>query len=268
MMPTENELPPTNLSTPVPRPKRERSARYPGAGLGESLELCQFLAEHGLDGLAAADIASALGFRNIKTNTFSSRLSAARQFGLLELRDDGYALTTLARSIIQESHPEQRDCLLRQALTTSPLYAELAERLAGKRVPEASILANVLEHHHEITASAKRSAADAFLASVRFAGALGDDQVLRLDPTAPGVPIAHPATATTETTESERYPQARSRPADVRFNLRLWDADKGKLIRVRAPETISPASFERFLQAFRLHVRIEEPAEPGSGDGA
>ena len=37
----------------------------------------------GLDGLTAPDIASALGYKNIKTNTFSARLSAARQFGLL-----------------------------------------------------------------------------------------------------------------------------------------------------------------------------------------
>ena len=30
------------------------------------------------------------------------------------------------------------------------------------------------------------------------------------------------------------------------------------MIRVRAPQSITAASFERFLQAFRLLVRIEE----------
>jgi hypothetical protein len=46
--------------------------------------------------------------------------------------------------------------------------------------------------------------------------------------------------------------------SDVRLDLRLWDADTGKTIRLRAPQTITAASFERFLQAFRLLVRIEE----------
>ena len=49
------------------------------------------------------------------------------------------------------------------------------------------------------------------------------------------------------------------RPGDVRIDLRLWDADKGKAIRVRAPEIITPASFERLIQTLRLHLRIEEP---------
>ena len=57
--------------------KRERSTRYPGVHLAEALKLCESIDELGLDGLMAADIASALGYKNIKTNTFSARLSAA-----------------------------------------------------------------------------------------------------------------------------------------------------------------------------------------------
>src|SRR6185312_11381957 len=80
------------------RSKRERSTRYPGVSLAESLKLCESIDGLGLDGLTASDIASALGYKNIKTNTFSARLSAARQFGLLTLTGDGYALTPLART--------------------------------------------------------------------------------------------------------------------------------------------------------------------------
>lgn len=246
-----------------PRParsRRERSARYPGAGLGESVELCRFLDEHGLDGLGAAEIATALGYRNIKTNTFSARLSAARQFGLLVLENDGYALTPLARAILNEPRP----ALLTQALLQPPLYAELAERLAGKRVPDAAILANLLEHHHQITASAKQGAAEAFLASARYAGALGDDQVLRLGTDSNGQPAADvSAPSPADVRRRGRGPRS-----EVRFDLRLWDADRGKVIRVRAPESISPASFERLLQALRLHVRVAEPGPNEQGSGS
>src|SRR5512135_913270 len=175
---SENGAPDSPSST---RPKRERSTRYPGVTLAESLKLCESIDELGLDGLTAADIASALGYKNIKTNTFSARLSAARQFGLLTLTGDGYALTSLAREILHPVDPAEQTRLYRQAWLKPPLYADLADRLGGKRVPDAEILGNVLYHNHQIISSAKQSAAEAFLESARFAGALGDDQVFRPD---------------------------------------------------------------------------------------
>jgi hypothetical protein len=278
----------SKTSPPPTRPKRERSTRYPGVDLAESLKLCESIEQLGVDGLTSADIATALGYKNIKTNTFSARLSAARQFGLLTLTGDGYGLTPLARAILHPVDPDELPRLYRQALLKPPLYAELAERLGGRKVPEAAILGNVLYHHHQIIASAKQSAAEAFLASARFAGALGEGGVFlpggvdRQSPpessaTPPGTlagsspgltlgvaraavapPIALPAAL-----GAAAPPIVRERPADVRLDLRLWDADMGKTIRLRAPQSISSASFDRFLQAFRLLVRIDDaPEEP------
>jgi hypothetical protein len=249
--------------SPAPgRPRRERSTRYPGVSLAESLKLVESIDRLGLNGLPASEIASGLGFRNIKTNTFSAPLSAARQFGLLNLTGEGYALSPLARAILHPVDPAEVPRLYRQALLKPPLYAELAERLAGKRVPDATILGNVLYHNHNIIASSKQSAAEAFLESARFAGALGDDLIFEPEgPNPPRTPAAiksekpsAPASSRSKAT-SQAAPSAR--PADVRLDLRLWDADEGKTIRVRAPESITAASFERFLQAFRLLVRIE-----------
>ncbi len=255
-------------TTATTRPKRERSARYPGVPLAESVELCKYIDGHGLDGLTADDIAKALGYKNIKTNTFSARLSAARQFGLLALKDEGYALTGLARSILHPVDPDDLPRLHRQALLEPPLYAELVNRLAEKRVPEPAILANVLYHSHNIIASAKQSAADAFLESARFAGALGEDLIFRPQ----GPPAATPApadpTPPVVATAPAAAPGGRERPRErgdeVRLDLRLWDGDEGKVIRLRAPASITRASFDRFLQAFHLLVRVEGP---GGGRG-
>jgi hypothetical protein len=251
----------SNQSPASTRPKRERSTRHPGVNLAESLKLCESIDDLGLDGLSAPAIASALGYTNIKTNTFSARLSAARQFGLLTLAGDGYNLTPLARAILHPIDPAEVSRLHRQALLKPPLYSELAERLAGKRVPDASILGNVLYHNHQIIASAKQAAAEAFLESARFAGALGDDQVFNPDgPPEPAPAPAPPPTTTAAVVAGTAAPAPapRERPSGVRLDLRLWDADEGKTIRVRAPQAITAASFERFLQAFRLMVRIEE----------
>jgi hypothetical protein len=229
--------------------------------LSESLKLCESIDSLGLDGLSAAAIASALGYTNIKTNTFSARLSAARQFGLLNLTGDGYALSPLARAILHPLERAELPRLYRQALLKPPLYAELAERLAGKRMPEATILGNVLYHNHQIIASAKQVAAEAFLESARFAGTLGEDHVFNPEP----APAATAAGRAPERSAPEKDAAAasaaaaeRPRSSDVRLDLRLWDADQGKTIRVRAPQSMTAASFERFLQALRLLVRIED----------
>ena len=251
------------------KPRRERSARYPGVGLAETINLCRFIDERGLDGLTSADVASSLGYSNIKTNTFSAKLSAARQFGLIDLKDDGYHLTWLAKSIL---HPQDRSevgQLLRQALATPPIYAELIQRLDGKRVPDAAILANVLYHNYQIITSAKEAAAESFLESARFAGLIGPDQILRRESAAvspPTVASTSPPSNTesaagTHASASAHGPvQSSAAPAGVRIDLKLWGRDQGKTVRVRAPESMTNASLERLIQTLRLHVRIEGDA--------
>ena len=205
----------------------------------------------------------ALGYKNIKTNTFSARLSAARQFGLLVLKDEGYSLTPLAKSILHPVDTAEVPRLYRQALLEPPLYQKLAEQFHEKRLPEANILGNVLYNNYQIISSAKQAAAEAFIDSGRFAGAIGEDHVFR--PT--GAPAAPPAPAPTPEAPAPVAAPAPAAPAsiaterstDIRIDLRLWDADQGKSIRVRAPEVITPASFDRLIQTLRLQLRIEEP---------
>ena len=241
------------------RSPRGRSARYPGVSLADALELARLVDDRGLDGLTSAEIAAAAGYKNIKTNTFSSRLSATRQFGLLGLREERYELTPLARSLLHPSDSAQVGRLRREAFLTAPLYAELTVRLAGKKVPDATILANLLYHHHQITPSAKGPAAEAFLESARFAGLIGGDGILQAD----GAVVASSPTPSVVPTVPPPQPAGQ-----IRFDLRLWDEDKGKLIRVRCPESITSASFERFLQAFRLHVKVEDGGGSAAGSGS
>ncbi|RUL83196.1 hypothetical protein, partial [Tautonia sociabilis] len=176
-----NPDPDDSPASPPSRGRRERSARYPGAPLPEAIELARFLDDHGLDGTSAEAIAASMGFESIKTRTFSARLSAARQFGLVTLDGSSYRLTPLARSVLHPLDPADLPRLYRDALKAPPLYADLLVRLANRRVPDPERLANLLYHSYQITASAKLPAAEAFVESSRFAGALGDDGILRPD---------------------------------------------------------------------------------------
>lgn len=233
--------------------RRARSARYPGVALGEAIAFCRQVDAKGHDGQTAPALASALGYANLRTNTFSTRLSAARQFGLLVLEGDRYRLTALARSILHPVDPAAVPALLRRALAEPPLYGTLLARLANKPLPEAAALANLLYHDDRITASAKDHAAEAFLASARFAGAVGDDGLLW--------PDGPHETATKPTAESPARRAARPSLAPrspVRIDLSLWGADSGKVVKVRAPESMTQASLDRLLAALRLHIRIED----------
>ena len=260
----------SNEETTPNRSRRERSTRYPGVPLSDCVDLCKFLESKGLDGLTAPDIASALGYKNIKTNTFSARLSATRQFGLILLANEGYSLTHLAKAILHPVDPAELPRLYRQAFAEPPIYADMIERLGEKRVPDVAILGNVLYHNHQIIASAKEAAAEAFVASARFAGVLGEDHILRMGPSqvAPATPAPLPAPLpATPTAEARAASAPRGAPSDVRIDLRLWGIDAGKSIRVRVPEAISAESFDRLLQALRLHVRIGvDEADPVVGD--
>lgn len=226
--------------------KRERSHRYPGRSLAESLELAAFVEERGLDGFPAGEIARALGYTSVKTNTFSARLSAARQFGLISLKGDAYALTPLARAILHPVDQAELPALRRKALWESPLYAALAERFSGKTVPDAAILANLLYHQFGIIASAKDAAAATFLESAKSAGALDNDGMLRPD----GEKVARVAVPVPKAATKLRAKM-------VRLDLPLWGDDAGKTIRVRAPESLTRASYERLLGALQLLLRVE-----------
>ena len=143
------------------------------------------------------------------------------------MKDEGYSLTPLARSILHPVDPLDTPRLYRQALLEPPLYSDLAVQFAGKKLPEASILGNVLYHNHQIIASAKQAAAEAFLESARFAGALGEDNVFRPDGTSvgpsPGDVASNGHAGPVATIPASPTPLAPARPArsnDVRIDLR------------------------------------------------
>ena len=270
----------------TPGIRRERSARYPSVPLAEAVAFCRQIDELGIDGLSAPQIATAMGYRNVKTNTFSGRLSSARQFGLIVLNDQNYSITELALRILHPIDPDEVPQLLRQACLSPTLYSDLLRAYSGKRLPEPEILANLLMHRHHITSSAKMAAAESFFDSIRHAGII--DEHRSVDASALGAESligssdARHGTSVGKSNESQS-PRASAgsksvphpggfqeeiqapRTNEVRLDLALWDADDGKKIRLRAPASMTRASLDRFLEALRLAVRITDESAGGAG---
>lgn len=258
--------------------KRERSARYPAIPLSEAVEFCRQIDELGIDGLTAPQIATAMGYKNVKTNTFSGRLSSARQFGLIDLSEQNYSLTDLALRIIHPFDPEEVPQLMRQACQLPPLFAELMKHYAGKRLPEPEILGNLLMHKHQITASAKMAAAESFYASIQHSGLLDDTRILDAQANVQaGQPMANEVRVPPGAKPQAVQVQSVSKPVhidpvniqrsqeqklvkrdEVRLDLTLWDADQGKQIRLRAPSSMTQASLDRFIQSMKLAIQVIE----------
>lgn len=276
-----------------PVSRRERSARYPSVPLQDAIAFCRQIDELGIDGLGAGQIATAMGYRNVKTNTFSGRLSSARQFQLIVLNDQNYSLTELALRIIHPIDPAEVPHLSRQACQSPHLYSELIRHYAGKRLPEAEILGNLLMHKYQITASAKAAAAEAFLESLRYVGLMNDQRIVEsvtagqelafsLTDTKPPGPSA-PFTPARPIAQTESAPKVHhsggsanrgasaARPRqenEVRLDLTLWDSDQGKRIRLRAPATVTRSSMDRFLESLRLAVRVVDDPAASASDGS
>jgi hypothetical protein len=159
---------------------RRRSARYPAASLSQTIAFVRGIEARRTDGTTAEAIARATGYRNIRTRSFSARLSSARQFGLLGMHRGIYTLTERGRALAKPTEADDKGSLMLQAFLAPPLYAELALSLAGRPLPDAAALASRLERGHEIAPAARERAAEVFLASAREAGVVDSENVLRL----------------------------------------------------------------------------------------
>lgn len=218
--------------------------------LSEALALVRQMESKGADGLPAEAIGAALGYRNIRTHGLSAPLSAARQFGLIELRDGGYRLTRRGRRLLRPTNAAEGAALRREAMLASELYATLAMKLAGKRLPDEAALAGWLQRDFRISASARLHAAQVFVASAREAGLVDDAGLVRLDDT------ARTDERSLEGSDSDENHGGAC--DEVEATLRLWADDEGKMVRIRAPGSMSRASFERLVEALRLLVRVGE----------
>jgi hypothetical protein len=220
--------------------------------LCDAIHLAEVMLDQGLDGMPAVAIAPALGFSSIRSNAFSSLLSAARQFGLIELRHHSYRLTPLGRALphpIDESHAAR---LRQEAFFLPRIYQDLARRLEDRPLPQVDVIANLLFQEHHITARAKRAAAETFLESAREAGLLSKDGVLRLQEYNQHSPVS-----------GQLPPKSRPEPTEItnesmRIELPLRGRDQGKRIVASLPESITRESLDRFLAAIELHVLVTD----------
>lgn len=150
---------------------KERSPLYPVFSVNETLSFVQEIVKIGGKKVSVETVATVIGM-SVKTNSFKSKISTAKQFGLLRGSGGAVELTDLAKRIVYTVSDDDKQKALTECFLSAPLYRKIAERYENQAVPPVDKLGNILLLEYGITKSAKDTAAGKFIESAEQIGIL------------------------------------------------------------------------------------------------
>ncbi len=142
--------------------EREKSVLYPGVTWKECIDFIETVDSFKLKTVSYLEVARKYGLKSPSTKSFTSRISASKQFGLTTTGNSTIQLTELARKILYPTDNNIKNVEL-ECLVNPPLYEQLISIYNDKALPNVSILSNILMNNYKITRSAKDAAAKVFL---------------------------------------------------------------------------------------------------------
>lgn len=192
----------------------EKSAAYPAVSISQSLDFVKRIDKLGGRSVSYDSVLKSMGLTSSTTKSFRCRLSASKQFGLIDTSKNTIQLTDLAKRILYpNAGKEESQKLLIEAFQNPPLYQGLIEEFNEKAVPVQSQLGNILMNRYRIIKQVKDTAAKCFIESADFLGLL-ENGVLHMDKRESAVPtnaesetqIEKNDEITNEVTETKKSP--------------------------------------------------------------
>lgn len=161
---------------------REKSALYPGATWSECLELIKRIDSFGLKTVSYQELAKKYGLSSVTTKSFTAKIGAAKQFGLI-ITSQGSAvqLTDISKKLLYPTGASTHDLEL-SCFAQPPLYSKLISKYDGAALPPVDLLANILMNEHRITRSVKDAAAKNFIESAEQLGLIKGGILCYSDP--------------------------------------------------------------------------------------
>lgn len=145
--------------------EREKSALYPGATWSDCMEFIQKISSFNLKAVSYHELAKKYGLSNPTTKSFTAKIGAAKQFGLITTAQGNTIQLTEASKRLLYPTGESIKPLQLQCFALPPLYSKLIDKYDGIAIPAPELLANILMNEHRITRSVKDAAAKIFLQS-------------------------------------------------------------------------------------------------------
>jgi hypothetical protein len=156
----------------------------PYLSLDDSLKVAQQIQERGGGTLSLESLAEVFG-NSLKSSSFERKLSALKNFGLVERQRDAVRLTKLALAYVAPTAVEEQVRAKAEAMRNVPLLRTLHDRFAGGVLPPADSLANLMLREYGANEPLHRAWADFFAASLRSAdllSSLGGRTTVRRSP--------------------------------------------------------------------------------------
>ena len=156
---------------------KERSPLYPIFSINDTLDFVRAIVKIGGKKVSVETVATVIGM-SVKTNSFKSKISTAKQFGLIRGSGGAVELTDLAKKIVYAVNDEETQKALIECFLSAPLYRKIAERYENQAVPPVDKLGNILLLEYGVTKNAKDVAAGKFIDSAEQIGILKNGIIL------------------------------------------------------------------------------------------
>jgi len=156
---------------------KERSPLYPIFSINETIDFVKEIVKIGGKRVSVDTIASVLG-TSVKTNSFKSKISTAKQFGLIRGSGGAVEVTDLAKRIVYSVNEQDTRQVIVESFLSAPLYQKIAERYENQALPIPEKLGNILLLEYNLTKSAKDIAAAKFIESAEQIGILKNGIIL------------------------------------------------------------------------------------------
>lgn len=113
--------------------------------LDTSIKVAEVIHTLGGGSCSADQLAAWLDYKSVRSGTYLTRVTAARQFGLIESTAGRFSVTDRGMAIIAPVMPDDAINAKADAFLSAPLFAKLYEQFRGKKLPPEIGLKNLLK---------------------------------------------------------------------------------------------------------------------------
>lgn len=246
------------------KPARKASTNeLPMVDLGVVLDFVGKIESDGLQTLTAQEVAKRMGFAAATSTPFYRRTVAAKLFGLLDTTQ-GVNLTKLALDYFKPTDDDSKAAALATAIKNVVAYQKILERYSGKRLPQADILANLIEREFNLVSEAAKVCASVFVNSAQRGGLVRGDGTLSTK-----IPERVPSSESPEkaiqaaTAPSQNATGYLVAPGDYESHFLTLDAKGQRRVILQAPPVITGSELKRIQNwlAVQFHV-VDSLNEP------
>jgi len=251
----------TTAKTEGPHAGSKSAMLHPYFDLKDSIDVAKAVHDRGGGQCARDLVAAALGYSTTKSGAFLSRLSAAKQFGLIRINGDVVSTTEASVAILHPVMDSEEVSARRDAFLSVPLFQKVYERFKGGSLPQEAGLMNLFKSEFKISDERLKPAVRVMLASAEQAGffiAGGRTRLIAPGGSQSAVPKSEPLK--TDPIEAPTDRAKTAPPAITEGSANVHPALIAMLRELpRSGTEWPPAKKDRFMTAFRSIVDVVYP---------